>query len=113
MVGRLLVRVEPPALPRVGAPPGDIEPVPLVAADVVVDQSRFEPGCAGPPVAGKVVDQVARHDLAHPVGQITGGGQFTQAGIDERMARISRTPPEEGLRVVPGRRLTAERARSK
>ena len=52
---------------EIGAGAGDVEPVCVVAAHVVVDELRLEPRRAGPPVAGAVVDQVAGDDLAHAV----------------------------------------------
>ena len=50
---------------------------------------------------------VSSRRATHPVRQIAGGRQFTQAGIDERMAGIPRTPPDEGL----GRRSYQMRGR--
>jgi hypothetical protein len=61
VVVRLPQRVEAPAATRVGAAPGDVEPVALVAVDVVVDQ-LWCCSQAGRPAARPHCHAGARHD---------------------------------------------------
>ena len=51
MLLRLHLRVKAPPAARVGAATCDVEPVALVAVNVVVDQLALKPRCASAPIA--------------------------------------------------------------
>ena len=104
VVLRLLDGVEAPPPARVGAAPGDVEPVGLVAVHVVVHQLRFKPRRARAPVAPQVVDEVAGHHLAQAVAEVACGSQLAHGGIDQGLARIAPAPAIKTARVVRGGR---------
>jgi hypothetical protein len=105
----LLDGVEAAPAAGVGAAPGDVEPVALVAVHVVVDELGLEPRGAGPPVAAEVVDEVAGDELAQAVRHEAGGGELAHGGVHQRLAGLAAAPAgrrrgraRRGLLAEPG-----------
>ena len=80
--GGLLADVEPPATTWVCAAPRDIQPIALIAVNVVVDELGFEPRGTGTPVASQLMHEVAGDHLSEPVAEVAGGLQLAHRGID-------------------------------
>jgi len=98
--GGLSHGIKAPAAARVDAPAGDVEPVALVAVDVIVQQLRFEPCRPGTPVAAQLMYEVAGCHLAQAVAQVTGGRQLAHGRVHQRLARLSGAPCRKTAAIV-------------
>ena len=100
MLLSLFDHIESATSAGVCAATSDMQPVSLIAIDVVVDQLRLEPRRATAPVALERVDQMACHDLTQPVAQETGCREFMHCGVDQGLAGPGKTPALECLIIV-------------
>lgn len=98
MVFGLFVWIEPSATSRVRAAATEVQPISLVAVNIKVNQVRFKPSGACAPIAVQVVDQIAGQDLAHAVGQVGCGDEFTHTGVDEGVSSCGSAPGFEIFR---------------
>jgi hypothetical protein len=99
MLLRLHLRIKAPSAAQVCATACDVEPVALVAVNVVVDQLALEPRRSCAPVASQVVNQIAGHHLAHAIRQPTCGGELAHACVNQRLAGSAFTPAAKPLLV--------------
>ena len=79
----LLVWVEASTASGVGALATQIQPIALVAIDVVINQLRFKPRCPGAPVADQIVNQKAGQVLSHAIAGVARCIELAHASIDE------------------------------
>ena len=86
----LLVDVETPSTPRVCALAGNVSPIADVRRRVVVDQVVGKVRLANRPRPIQFVDAVACNDLSHAISEKTRGVEFSQPGVDERVAEACR-----------------------
>ena len=96
----LFVYIEVAVVAGIVAYAGNVGPVAIVAAYVVVNQHTLEVGCTAQPVLVKIVDEVAGHYLAAPVAHKAGVLQLIHIGVYECIACSGIFPRVEALVVI-------------
>ena len=79
----LLVWIEASTASWVGALATQVQPIALIAVDVVINQLRFKPRGSGTPVAGQIVNQKTGQVLPHAIAGVARCIELAHAGIDE------------------------------
>ena len=82
----LLVRIEAATASGVGALATQVQPIALVAVDVVIDQLCFKPRRPSAPVAAQIVNQKTGQVLPHAIAGVARCIELAHASIDEGVA---------------------------